>query len=116
MELFNDCKMVGGHPIGEQAYDIQSLLKELESFKCEVLDKFAAGSIIAKFSLSWRYFSVVDLVVSLNVEEKTRAKVIRSKGCFFFWDFQSQPTAEEQLKYLLQQQEEKEQAREYVKD
>ena len=52
-----------------------------------MLDKFAAGSIIAKFSLSWRYFSVVDLVVSLNVEEKARAKVIRSKGCFFFGTF-----------------------------
>ena len=114
MELFNDCKMVGDHPIGEQAYDIQSLLKELESFKCEVLDKFAAGSIIAKFSLSWRYFSVVDLVVSLNVEEGEGESY--SQQGMFFWDFQSQPTAEEQLKYLLQQQEEKEQAREYVKD
>ncbi|KAK1683927.1 hypothetical protein QYE76_044775 [Lolium multiflorum] len=67
------------------AHEIQSLAKELEQFKCTLPDKFVAGGIIAKLPPSWRNFatslkhkrqefSVSDLIGSLHVEEKARAK------------------------------------------
>jgi hypothetical protein len=83
--------MVDGRSIVEQAHEIQSLAKELEGFKCEFPDKFVTGCIIAKLPPTWTYFatslkhkrkefSIVDLIGSLNVEEKARAKNTREKG------------------------------------
>jgi hypothetical protein len=85
MEQFYDYKMTGERSIVEQAHEIQSLAKELEQFKCTLPDKFVAGGIIAKLPSSWRNFatslkhkrqefSVSDLIASLHVEEKARAK------------------------------------------
>ena len=54
-------------------------------------DKFVAGGIIAKLPPSWRnfatslkhkkqQFTVVDLIGTLDVEERARVKDIRAKG------------------------------------
>ena len=75
----------------EQTHEIQSLAKELEHFPCLLPDKFVAGGIIAKlppslrdFATSLKHkrqdFSVPELIVSLDVEEKARAKDNRGKG------------------------------------
>jgi hypothetical protein len=85
MEKFYDYKMTDDHPIVEQVHEIQSLAKELKQFKCTLPDKFVAGGIIVKLPPSWRNFatslkhkrqefSVLDLIGSLHVEEKARAK------------------------------------------
>ncbi|XP_024312058.1 uncharacterized protein LOC112269486 [Brachypodium distachyon] len=61
------------------------MAKELEQFKCPLLDKFVAGGIIAKLPPSWRNFatslkhkrqeiSMENLIGTLDVEEKARAK------------------------------------------
>ncbi|KAK1614901.1 hypothetical protein QYE76_020418 [Lolium multiflorum] len=76
---------------GTEAHEIQSLAKELEQFKCTLPDKFVAGGIIAKLPPSWRNFatslkhkrqefSVSDLIGSLHVEEKARAKDTRARS------------------------------------
>ena len=81
MEQFFDYKMTGEHSIVEQAHEIQSIAKELEQVSCMLPDKFIAEGIIAKLPSSWRNFvtslkhkrqefSVVDLIGSLDVEEK----------------------------------------------
>lgn len=57
MEQFYDYKMTDDRPIVEQAHEIQSLAKELEQFKCTLLDKFVAGGIIAKLPPSSRNFA-----------------------------------------------------------
>jgi hypothetical protein len=91
MEQFCDYKMVDDCSIVEQAYEIQSLTKELESFKCVLPDKFMAGGIIAKLPPTWtdfatslkhkrKEFSIADLIGSLDVEEKARAKDTHGKG------------------------------------
>jgi hypothetical protein len=91
MEQFYDYKMVDERSVVEQAHEIQSLAKELEHFTCELPDKFVAGGIIAKLPPSWRNFatslkhkrqefSVTDLIGSLDVEEKARAKDTRARG------------------------------------
>src|SRR3954467_12129936 len=91
MEQFYDYKMFEDHPIVEQAHEIQSLARELEHFTCVLLDKFVAGGIIAKLPQSWRNFatslkhkrqefSVTDLIGTLDVEEKARAKHTRARG------------------------------------
>uniref|UniRef100_A0ACD5T9F1 Uncharacterized protein n=1 Tax=Avena sativa TaxID=4498 RepID=A0ACD5T9F1_AVESA len=91
MEQFYDYKMTDDRPIVDQAHEIQSLAKELEQFKCNLPDKFVAGGIIAKLPPSWRNFatslkhkrqefSVSDLIGSLHVEEKARAKDTRPRG------------------------------------
>jgi hypothetical protein len=83
--------MVDYRSIVEQAHEIQSLAKELEGFKCEFPDKFVTGCIIAKLPPTWTYFatslkhkrkefSIVDLIGSLDVEEKARAKDTHEKG------------------------------------
>jgi hypothetical protein len=57
----------------------------IEFLKCALPDKFVAGCIIAKVPLLWKNFattfkhkrqeiSVENLIVSLDVEEKARAK------------------------------------------
>src|SRR3954466_1861779 len=83
--------MVGDRPIVEQDHEIQSLARELENFTCVLPDKFVAGGIIAKLPQSWRNFatslkhkrqefSVTDLIGTLDVEEKARAKYTRARG------------------------------------
>jgi hypothetical protein len=85
MKQFCDYKMVDNHSIVEQAHEIQSLVKELEGFKCELPDKFVVGCIITKLPPTWmdfatslkhkrKEFSITDLIGALDVEEKTRAK------------------------------------------
>src|SRR5438045_7368110 len=91
MEQFHDYRMVEDRSVVEQAHEIQSLAKELEYFPCVLPDKFVAGCIIAKLPHSWKdfatslkhkrqEFSVADLIGSLDVEEKARAKDTRVKG------------------------------------
>jgi hypothetical protein len=83
--------MVGDPSVVEQAHKIQSLAKELEYFKCVLPDKFVAGGIIDKLPPTWtdfatslkhkrKEFSITDLIGSLDVEEKARAKDTRGKG------------------------------------
>ena len=89
MEQFYDYKMTDERPVVQQAYEIQSLAKKLEYFKCVLPDKFVAGGIIAKLPPSWnnfatslknkrQEFSVADLIGTLDVEEKARAKDTRA--------------------------------------
>ena len=91
MEQFFDYKMVDDRPVVEQAHELQALAKELDSFNCALPDKFVAGGIIAKLPPSWKNFAtslkhkrkeftVVDLIGSLDVEEKARAKDSRARG------------------------------------
>ena len=91
MEQYYDYRMIDEHSVVEQAHEIQSLAKELEQFKCTLPDKFVAGGIIAKLPPSWRNFatslkhkrqefSVSDLIGSLHVEEKARAKDTRARS------------------------------------
>ncbi|KAK1631219.1 hypothetical protein QYE76_005534 [Lolium multiflorum] len=90
MEQYYDYRMTDERSVVEQAHEIQSLAKELEQFKCTLPDKFVAGGIIAKLPPSWRNFatslkhkrqefSVSDLIGSLHVEEKARAKDTRAQ-------------------------------------
>jgi hypothetical protein len=90
MEQFCGYKMVNDHSIVDQAHEIQSLAKELEGFKCELPDKFVVRCIIAKLPPTWmdfvtslkhkrKEFSIADLIGSLDVEEKVRAKDTRGK-------------------------------------
>jgi hypothetical protein len=83
--------MVENGFVVEQAHEIQALAKELELFPCLLPDKFAAGGIIDKLSPSWRdfvtslkhkreEFSMVELIGSLDVQERTRAKDNCGKG------------------------------------
>uniref|UniRef100_A0ACD5X409 Uncharacterized protein n=1 Tax=Avena sativa TaxID=4498 RepID=A0ACD5X409_AVESA len=91
MEQFYDYKMVDDRSIVEQAHEIQSLARELENFTCVLPDKFVVGGIIAKLPQSWRNFatslkhkrqefSVMDLIGTLDVEEKAREKDTRARG------------------------------------
>jgi hypothetical protein len=48
MEQFYDYRMVDDRPVVKQAHELQALAKELDNFKCNLLDKFVAGGIIAK--------------------------------------------------------------------
>jgi len=91
MESFHDFGMVNNRSVVEQAHEVQVLIKELELLKCTLPDKFVAGCIIAKLPSSWRNFStalkykrqeisVENLIASLDVEEKARAKDASEKG------------------------------------
>ncbi|KAK1630961.1 hypothetical protein QYE76_005276, partial [Lolium multiflorum] len=91
MESFHDIRMVNNRSVVEQAHEIQCIAKELELLKCALPDKFVAGCIIAKLPPSWRNFattlkhkrqeiSVENLIASLDVEEKARAKDNTEKG------------------------------------
>uniref|UniRef100_A0ACD6A1F3 Uncharacterized protein n=1 Tax=Avena sativa TaxID=4498 RepID=A0ACD6A1F3_AVESA len=91
MESFHDFKMTKDLPVVQQAHEIQCIAKELELLKCTLPDKFVAGCIIAKLPHSWRNFattlkhkrqeiSVENLIASLDVEEKARAKDTTEKG------------------------------------
>ena len=90
MEQFCDYKMTDERSVVQQTHEIQSLSKELEYFKCVLLDKFVAGTIIAKLPPSWNdfatslknkrhEFSVLDLISTLDFEEKARAKDTRAR-------------------------------------
>nr|XP_034570894.1 uncharacterized protein LOC117835654 [Setaria viridis] len=95
MEEFLDYKMVEDRPVVEQAHEIHALSKDFKDcnkeIPCVLLDKFVAGAIISKLPLSWRdfatslkhkrkEFSISDLIGTLDVEEKARAKDTRVKG------------------------------------
>ena len=82
--------MVEDRSVVEQAHDIQTLAKELENFGCVLPEKFVAGCIIAKLPQTWtdfatslkhkrQEFGIADLIGSLDVEEKTRAKDVHGK-------------------------------------
>ena len=83
--------MIDEKSVVKQAHEIQYTVKELEHFKIKLPDKFVDRGIIPKLPLSWRDFatilkhkrveiSVSDLIASLDVEEKARAKDGRSKS------------------------------------
>ena len=90
IEQFHDYRMVDDRSMGEQAHEIQTLVKELEIFGCVLPNKFVAGCIIAKLPQAWTDFAtsltrktlefgIVELIGSLDVEEKARAKDICGK-------------------------------------
>jgi hypothetical protein len=65
-------------------------VKELELFGCALPDKFVVGYIIAKLPQSWidfasslkhkgQEFGVAQLVGTLDVKDKARAKDVKSK-------------------------------------
>jgi hypothetical protein len=67
------------------------MVKELTPLDIVILNEFVVGGIIAKLPPSWRDFttalkhkrvhlSILDLIASLDVEEKAQAKDRRSKG------------------------------------
>jgi hypothetical protein len=69
----------------DQAHEIHCMLKELKILKIVVANEFVAGGIIGKLPSSWRDFAttlkykrthmyISDLIASLDVEEKARAK------------------------------------------
>jgi hypothetical protein len=85
MEQLFDYKMVDNRSVVEQVHEVQALAKELEQFPCLLPDKFVAGGIIAKLPPSWKdfatslkhkrqEFSVAELIGSLDVVERMRAK------------------------------------------
>jgi hypothetical protein len=91
MESFHDYKMADNRTTVEQYYEIQCIAKELNHLKIVLPDRFVAGCIIAKLPSTWRNFttslkdkrqeiSVENLIASLDVEEKARAKGTGSKG------------------------------------
>ena len=90
MEQFCEYKMTDERSVVQQTHDIQSLSKELEYFKCVLPDKFVAGTIIAKLPPSWNdfatslknkrhEFSVLDLISTLDFEDKARGKDTRAR-------------------------------------
>jgi hypothetical protein len=77
--------MIDKKSVVTQAHEIQCTVKELGLLKIVVPDEFVAGGIIAKLPPSWRDFitalkhkrvhmSILDLIASLDVEEKAWAK------------------------------------------
>lgn len=89
MEQYCDYKMTSGKFVVKQAHEIQCMTKKLERLKINLPDKFVASGIIAKLPPSWKdlnitlkhkrtYISVLDLIASLDVEDKGRVKDGRS--------------------------------------
>jgi hypothetical protein len=85
IEQYHDYHMVDGKIMVTQAHEIQCMVKELGLLKIVVPDEFVAGGIIAKLPPSWRDFtttlkhkrvhmSILDLIASINIEEKAQAK------------------------------------------
>jgi hypothetical protein len=83
--------MVDVTSVVTHAHEIQCMVKELGLLKIVIPDEFVAEGIIAKLPPSWRDFvtapkhkrvhmSISDLIASLDVEGKARAKDRRSKG------------------------------------
>jgi hypothetical protein len=90
MDQFHDYRMVDDRSVVEQAHEIQALVKDLEVHGCELPDKFVAGCVIAKLPPSWtefatslkhkrREFDVTQLIGTLDVEDKARAKDVKGK-------------------------------------
>ena len=95
MEQFLDYRMVEDHSLVEQSHDIHALAKGLKNCSkeapCVLPNKFVAGSTIAKLPPFWmnfanslkhkrQEFTIDGLIVTLDAEEKARAKDIRGKG------------------------------------
>jgi hypothetical protein len=91
MEQFRDYRMVENRFVVEQTHEIHALVKELELFGCAPPDKFVAGCMIAKLPQSWtdfatslihkrQEFSTAELVETLDVEDKARAKCQRQES------------------------------------
>jgi hypothetical protein len=85
IEQYHDYRMVDGKSVVTHTHKIQCMVKELRLLKIVVPDEFVAGGIIGKLPPSWRDFattvkhkrvhmSISDLIASLDVEEKARAK------------------------------------------
>jgi hypothetical protein len=85
IEQYHDYQMVDEKSVVTQAYEIQCMVKELTLLKIIIPDEFVARGIIAKLPPSWRDFttalkhkrvhmSILDLIASLDVEEKAQAK------------------------------------------
>jgi hypothetical protein len=85
IEQYHDYQMVDGKSVVTHAHEIQCMVKELRLLKIVVPDEFMARGIIAKLPPSWRDFatalkhkrvhmSILDLIISLDFEEKARAK------------------------------------------
>jgi hypothetical protein len=83
--------MVDSCSIVEEAHEMQALTKELDQFPYVLSDKFVVSGIIAKlppscrdFATSLKHkrqeFSVTELIRSIDVEQRVRAKGIRGKG------------------------------------
>ena len=91
MEQFYDYNMTEERSMVEQVHEIQSFAREHEHFNRMLPDKFVAGGIITMLPPSWRNFAtllkhkrqeffVLDLIGTLNVQEKARAKDTRARG------------------------------------
>ena len=85
IERYHGYKTVDNSGVVEKAHEIQCSARELQLLGRVLLDPFVAGDIIAKLPPSWRDFatalkhrrvsmSVADLLASLDIEEKARAK------------------------------------------
>jgi hypothetical protein len=85
MEKYHDYKMVDNRSVVEQAHEIQLIVRDLQQHGHNLSSRFVAGSIIAKLPPTWRGFAtsmkhkrqnicVQDLLASLDMEEKARAK------------------------------------------
>jgi transcription elongation factor GreA-like protein len=85
MKQYHDFRMVDDRSVVEQTHEFQLIVRELEQHGHVLHDKFGAGGIIAKLTSSWRNFAttlkhkrqqifVQDLLATLDVEEKARAK------------------------------------------
>jgi hypothetical protein len=94
MEQFQVYRMVEDRSVVEHTHEVQALAKELENYSkevpCVLPNKFVAGAIITKLPHSWRDFATSlkhkrkeftfdDLIATLDVEEKVRAKDTHGK-------------------------------------
>jgi hypothetical protein len=90
MKQFHSYRMVDDRSIVEQAHVVQKPAKELEMFGCVLPDKFMAGYKISKLPQTWttfasslkhkiQEFGITELIGSLDVEEKARAKDVHGK-------------------------------------
>jgi hypothetical protein len=85
IEQYHNYQVVDGKSVVTQAHEIQCMVKELGLLKIVIPAEFVARGIIAKLPPSWRdfvtalkhkrmYMSILDLITSLDVEKKARAK------------------------------------------
>jgi hypothetical protein len=85
IEQYHDYQMVDEKSMVTHTHEIQCMVKEFRLLKIVIPDEFVVGGIIVKLPLSWRNFttalkhkrvhmSISDLIASLDVEEKARAK------------------------------------------
>jgi hypothetical protein len=96
--------MVEDRSVVEQTHEIQALARDLENYSkdalCKLPDKFVAGGIISKLPPPWKdfatslkhkrqEFAVVDLICTLDVEEKARANDLRSGTFTIDWEYLS---------------------------